>query len=885
MDDAPPKRPYHMSSKRKAKIAADRAAKAAAKKVESLNKKLQIQRASITREKNKAKKHAAKVKQISDAINGKATNGVISGEDIKEANSKALERSLESDEVEIIFSANAGPQSEFLASSEKEVLYGGAAGGGKSYSMLVDPLRYAHNTNHRALLLRKSMPELLELIDTSKQLYPKAFPGAKFREVEKRWIFPSGATLQFSFVDTDQDVHRFQGQAFSWIGIDEMTHYATPFVWDYLRSRLRTTDPEITTYMRACVDEGDVLTTSGWKDIKEVTTKDIVCSVNKTGELENRRVTSVSSYDIEEPLIRVRKKNLYMSMTNDHRVVYKKHGTPVNSIDRWNEITAKSVNVVRTIDSSDYTSESCGLGLFGPKAFAQFLGLYVAEGSFGKPRKGNYKVIITQLKAENHELIKELLSSYNYCYSKNGDFQITNKYLWEYVKQLGKSHEKHFPREFLNSCSDEQLDLAFRAYILGDGSWTSETSCTAYTTSRQLVDDLQEIGLKLGYKTQYKKYELENPNHRDKYCVYFTKNSVTTKVDTDPNNRNDVSIEPYKGKVYCITVEGNENFVIRQKGFVWLSGNTANPGGLGGWWVKKMFVDPSDMGTSFWATDIETDKILRFPDNEYVPADLRGKPTFRRKFIPARLSDNPYLMESPEYLSMLASLPETQRKRLLEGDWDIADDTAFPEFDRNTHVIAPFDIPADWHRYRACDYGYTAPSAVLWMAIDLSGNIFVYKELYEKQLNAEKLADKIIEMEWEDPREIVGILDTECWANRGQVGPSIAEVMINRGVRWMKADKGPGSRLNGKREVHRRLEEPSLFIFDNCKNLIRTMPALPLDVNKPEDVDTKYKEDHLYDALRYGVMSRQANTYLHPLEREHLNRAESFRPSDSVFGY
>ena len=78
-------------------------------------------------------------------------------------------------------------------------MYGGAAGGGKSYAMIVDPLRYAHRKAHRALILRRSMPELREMIDKSRELYPQAFPGAKFREVEKLWNFPSGAKIEFGF--------------------------------------------------------------------------------------------------------------------------------------------------------------------------------------------------------------------------------------------------------------------------------------------------------------------------------------------------------------------------------------------------------------------------------------------------------------------------------------------------------------------------------------------------------------------------------------------------------------------------------------------------------------------------------------------------------------
>ena len=96
--------------------------------------------------------------------------------------------------------------------------------------LLADPLRYCHNSNHRGLLLRRTLDELTELIDKSKQLYPKAFPGAHFRESKSTWVFPSGATMWFTYLDRDKDVTRFQGQAFNWIGVDEITQYPSSCV-------------------------------------------------------------------------------------------------------------------------------------------------------------------------------------------------------------------------------------------------------------------------------------------------------------------------------------------------------------------------------------------------------------------------------------------------------------------------------------------------------------------------------------------------------------------------------------------------------------------------------------------------------------------------------
>ena len=142
---------------------------------------------------------------------------------------------------DIIFEPNPGPQTDFLSASEQEVLYGGAAGGGKSFAMLADPVRYFNNPLSSMLLVRRSTEELRELISVSKQLYPRAIPGIKFMERDKTWVAPSGATLWLSYLDRDDDVQRYQGQAFNWIGFDELTQWPSPYPWNYMRSRLRTT--------------------------------------------------------------------------------------------------------------------------------------------------------------------------------------------------------------------------------------------------------------------------------------------------------------------------------------------------------------------------------------------------------------------------------------------------------------------------------------------------------------------------------------------------------------------------------------------------------------------------------------------------------------------
>jgi hypothetical protein len=112
--------------------------------------------------------------------------------------------------------------------------------------------------------------------------------------------------------------------------------------------------------------------------------------------------------------------------------------------------------------------------------------------------------------------------------------------------------------------------------------------------------------------------------------------------------------------------------------------------------------------------------------------------------------------------------------------------------------------------------------------------------------------------------------------------------MIMEGCRWRPADRSAGSRVSGKNELHRRLqtdpftEQPRMLITSNCVNTIAQLPIIQLDKKKPEDVDTK-GEDHLYDAIRYGVMSRPRSSVFdfNPAS----SKTSGIRIADPLFGY
>ncbi|MEE4331838.1 MAG: LAGLIDADG family homing endonuclease, partial [Wenzhouxiangella sp.] len=320
---------------------------------------------------------------------------------------------------------------------------------------------------------------------------------------------------------------------------------------------------------------------------------------------------------------------------------------------------------------------------------------------------------------------------------------------------------------------------------------------------------------------------------------------------------------------------------------------TSNPGGPGSWWVKKTFIDPAPWGEAFWATDIETGETMVEP--EFNPDgsenEFAGQPLFQRRFIPAKLTDNPFLTRDRNYMRNLMGLPEAKRKQLLEGNWDAAEGMAFTEWNREIHVIEPYSIPRSWRKFRACDYGYSSYSAVVWFAVRPDGQLVVYRDLEVSKVYPEELADMVYKIERQAGDNVsYGVVDGSIFNNPGERGPSRGDRLNKHRGFTRRADRTTGSRIAGKDMLHKLLdvdeftEQPGIVFFKTCTNCISQIPMLPLDKNNPDDVDTRSR-DHIYDAVRYGIMSRPAPVTLEEEFGQHSGYSKSWQPADAQFGY
>ena len=324
------------------------------------------------------------------------------------------------------------------------------------------------------------------------------------------------------------------------------------------------------------------------------------------------------------------------------------------------------------------------------------------------------------------------------------------------------------------------------------------------------------------------------------YCVNFkkTKSGGTELltghhvygVDTRTSRASDIRREHYIGPVYCIGVPDTHNFVIRQDGAVWVSGNS---------WFKSRFVDP-------WR---------------------KGNEEFTR-FIPATVADNRFVDSG--YQRKLEENVGWKLRAYRYGDWDIAAGQFFTNWRHDVHVVEPFQIPLNWRVWLALDYGFTHPTVILLLAQDGDGNIYVVDEHCKAKWLVAQHVEAIRGMLTRhhlEPGRLDGIYaGADVFAQRGTSTKTIAEQYADGGFPLRRANN---DRINGWAEMLSRMgsvedgRRATFFVMARCVTLLDCLPTLEHDPARPEDVlkvdvdEDGNGGDDAADACRYGIMAAQ----------------------------
>lgn len=310
--------------------------------------------------------------------------------------------------------------------------------------------------------------------------------------------------------------------------------------------------------------------------------------------------------------------------------------------------------------------------------------------------------------------------------------------------------------------------------------------------------------------------------------------------------------------------------------------STTNPSGPGHNWVKRRFITCARNG-----------EVVRRTVRVFNPKTKQDEDVVKTQVaIFGSYRENIYL--DVKYIAELDTLTKSDpnlRKAWLQGSWDVTAGGALDDlWALETHVLPRFVIPQNWRIDRSLDWGSSHPFSVGWWAeangeevILPGGRVFCpppgtliqFAEWYGTEeigtnkglkLSAKDVAEGIkrreIEMMqsgWILSQPSGGPADNQIRDVRESDVDTIEKKMRDAGIRWTDSDKSPGSRKNGLQLIRDRLqaaiekEGPGLYFMQNCEGSIDTLPALPRDEEKIDDVDTD-SEDHAYDMVRYRVL-------------------------------
>ena len=692
----------------------------------------------------------------------------------------------------------------FITCPYQEILYGGAAGGGKTDGLLGDFLNHAnlYGKNAVGVLFRKSFPEFEEVLRRSNEIYGAI--GATYKDKSKSWTFPNGATLRLAYIESYDDALQHRGFQYTW-----------------------------------CVARGTrVLMADGTsRAIEHIRVGDMV----KT--MIGPRMVTMTPPSKKKSCWEVSIGSKSVLVGHDHKMLTQ---WGWRSPGELSEISSCSVN------GHNGDIESCVQYQDAWRPHQLSVPLVLHAQSFLKTYSS--QVISVHQHESEHAHKHPVVLDFRSCYPIESRFCGGQPHA-----SLG-GDRVHIP---------SQVDVV--PYTEKQLHWGDREKTPLYAGS----------GGRIGLNHPYTNMHLETSEDALLCQGLLSPADVHEVFDLRIDEASHYLLDNGIISQNCGWDEltlwpTDDEYIFIQSRLRSAAGvptrivATTNPGGPGHVWVmKRFFIDVNPGGMKPHHTYLDVKNNQAFEDSNLdklkdgnLPDGVRRK---TRIFIPGRLSDNAFLDTDGEYRARLLSMPEAQRKMLLEGRWDVVEGAFFEEWNPGVHVVKGFKPPKDWKRWMAGDWGSSKPYAFLWGATSPSGDVYIYREMYGSEgkpnvgnrKSAAEVGQLIRGVELEADEWITErYLDASCFDDHG-VGTTIAAQFASPaggGVHFQKSQKknkaGSISLLRDYLKITNGVSR--LKVMDTCVNLIRTLPSLQVDGNNPEQYDTD-GEDHATDALIYLI--------------------------------
>lgn len=586
-------------------------------------------------------------------------------------------------------------QALFHSMPEKHRLMVGGFGSGKSRPLLMEAIFHCiEYPGSNSILMRKTMPDLKRtcidkfLSDVPKALYERGSQErGTFNKSDHIVYFPpvngKQSKLYFAACERVEDVGKYLSTEFVFIGFEELGEF--PYlIYDAMEGRNRCTVPGARPCMAAatnplgigwCVPYGDVLTPQGWRDIRSFRIGEDVYTVTPDLRLLPTIVAQVHQQFYEGPMAETYSRGLHITCTPDHAIMRRTETKNRNGrqyhgaiLTAWKDLRSEA----RLARSVKWTGTPIDIFHVPPvksrkrrlqqpeslpgKQFCSLLGWYLSEGNLQD--KWHFQLSQSAFHKKEIEHIHKALEGFSLQKWQGKNLCVCALDWATYFRQFGKARDKFIP-EFVKNASCEELECLFEALVMGDGHSESATSGQYYTTSKRLADDVCEVAFKLGYIVHLScRLRLTNPKLEPEgtlaYCVNFkkTKDGCSMIRDRGPA-KSDSSYVPFKGNVYCLGIQETHSFVIRQKGSVWISGNS---------WIKKLWKDK--------------EPVYGMNPEKYNPNDYG--------MIHSTVHDNPILSQDEAYLNSLQKSP--LRDKIYLGNLDSVTGQYFANWDPQRHI-------------------------------------------------------------------------------------------------------------------------------------------------------------------------------------------------------